>query len=55
VVKCTKDEGKIPVIRKVKGGFLYAGATIASMSAIKYISMPTQILAKSIKILPGIF
>ena len=44
---------RIPVKDCIKLGIYNSIASISSISAIKFISMPTQILAKTIKILPG--
>ncbi len=52
-MKTTKDKSAIPIASGAKMGGLYCIATSATLAAIKYISAPTQILAKTIKILPG--
>ena len=53
VVWITKDKSSLPATTGAKLGVFYSAATGCSLTAMKYISIPAQILAKTIKILPG--
>lgn len=48
-----KDLVGTPLKNRIFIGALYASATTTTLHSLNYISMPTQILSKTIKILPG--
>jgi len=48
-----KDKSFVPLGPRIKLGVLYGLATGSGMTAFRYVSAPTQILCKTIKILPG--